>query len=99
MATTSVPHHYRLLSYATLVLSATLVASAGQVEAQDFGPEEEQTGLNFVLGGGVFYSPVYEGSDEYEISALPFFSLLTVAGRRLTLVASSMISTSADRGR
>ncbi len=73
----------RLLPPVVLCLAAPWTLVAHRAPAQDFGPDEDSSGLNYILGAAVMRSPVFEGAKDYKTSALPFF--LITYGNRATV--------------
>lgn len=78
MAKNDAPRDNRILPFAVLALAVPLAVGSGRAEAQDMGgPNGDDLGSKweFVLGAGAIYGPTFEGAEDYETQALPFFSV------------------------
>ncbi|WP_420006252.1 MipA/OmpV family protein [Arenibacterium sp. LLYu02] len=70
------PYSVRSIFLRPVVLTALIGIVGSEAAAQDFGPEDGSSKKwEFVLGGGAFYGPTFEGSNESEATGLPFFSV------------------------
>lgn len=97
---------------AGLAISSSYLACAGAAQAQEWynntqapqfetpaAPAQESKNWNYSVGGGTGLSPVYEGSDKFEVQPVPvvsaeykdgLFSPMFVTGSAATSYAATL---------
>ncbi len=65
------------LPLAALTIAVPLAFGAGRATAQDLGGPGNRSDRDweFMLGAGAVYGPTFEGAEDYETGAFPFFSI------------------------